>query len=232
MDLPVRLGLQVGSDGPTCAFTAFLPFAAPPGIGHWLIVKVPDPIDWIMRVRVTDICHFLGNEESCLVTVGSPMMATDYDQLLTILDWFKATYKAEDISGSAEPEGYYRFYRSLLHVLDLTHVPSPTVGFEPEEIKLFAEACRAVVLAESQIDQDALNDMIVALHRMVSARKPFDPDGTPILGIVKVWEGRITKVLGELAWAASPEECIAAARSVFLRIKSIPPEKLPKTLRN
>lgn len=233
--LPVRMTLQVGPDGPSCSFTTNLQFVSAPGAGHHLAIRSADgPVVFNMLVRVVGVCHFIteDKEAACLVDTA-PCPMPDYDRLLERLDWFKAIYGVDDIEGNTEPESYYKFYRSVLHILGLTKHPYPIIAHDPDHIKVFAEACRSVILAELGEDTDRdLSDLMMSAHRLVHPRKIVEPDGARMLGVVKKLEQEARNSLGDLKWDAPPEKCLDVASRVFSRIRSIPSEKLPEPLRN
>lgn len=236
MKLPVRVGLRVGIDGPACSFTAHFAFSTPPHKGDKLLLTVPGQGQ--VGMVVADLCHFIPvDEEPVSLVICTPLLLENYDQLLQTLDWFKATYEVEDFDADSEPELYYKFYRNLIHVLDLTKVAHPLVAYDPVEIKIFAEACRAVLLAELKPDEKELsmamlgfNPTIKHLHELVLSRKKEEPDGASMLAIIKIWEPLLNQKK-MMAWKASVEDCLAYARVVFARLPSIPSGKLPTTLR-
>ena len=239
MILPVRMALQVGPDGPSCSFTTNLPFAVTPGVGHHLAVRsTGGPVVFNMLLRVTSVCHFVTEDKdaACLVeTAACPF--PDYDKMLERLDWFKAVYGVDDIMGNTEPESYYKFYRSVLHVLGLTKHPYPVIAHDPVDIKIFAEACRSVILAELPDGHGRdLSDLMMSAHRLVHFRKTVEPDGARMLGVVKKLEPEIrhdlSDTMRDLRWEAPTEKCLDVARGVFAKLHSIPSNKLPEPLRN
>lgn len=235
MILPVRVGLRVGIDGPACSFTAHLKFRTRPHKSDKVLLQIPGLGQ--VGIAVADFCHFAsaGEEPACLV-LCTPVLVETYDQLLQTLDWFKATYEVEDFDAEAEPELYYKFYRNLIHVLGLTKVVQPVVAYDPAEIKVFAEACRAVLVAELKPSEPELvlaiqgfNPTIQHLHELVLSRRKEEPDGANMLAVVKTWEQLLnSKKL--MKWTASVEDCINYARIVFGRLPSI--TNLPATLRS
>lgn len=235
MKLPVRVGLRVGIDGPACSFTAYLAFRCRPHKGDKILLSVPGQGQ--VGMVVADFCHFVsaGEKPACLA-ICTPLLVETYDELLATLDWFKATYLVEDFDAEAEPELYYKFYRSLIHVLDLTKVATPLVGYDPADIKVFAEACRAVLVAELKPAEPELvtaiqgfNPTIQHLHQLVLSRRKEEPEGANMLQVVKTWEQLLnSKKL--MKWTASVEDCLAYARIVFGRLPSI--TNLPATLRS
>jgi hypothetical protein len=235
--LPVRIELRAGPSGPACSFTTSLPFNIAPTVGHKVLFDVSKRQ---LGVVVGDVCHFVpsgGEEPTCLV-LTLPLSLESNDDMLRVLDWFKALYTIYDFKADCDrPDSYYSFHRSVIHVLGLTDDPQPKVGYDPTAIKVFAEACRSVLLAElapSIVDWDAVNvgynDMIVDLHRLVMSRRRVEPDGAEILGIIKIWEPMINPNK-KFVWGASAADCIKQAKLVFAKLRSVPMDRLPKPLR-
>jgi hypothetical protein len=158
--------------------------------------------------------------------------------MLRLLDWFKAMYEVVDLrSNTSSPATYYSFYRSLVNLMGLTEHVNPKVTYDMMNIKVFAESCRAIILAELGISDDELiagissyNDIIQLLHTMVLERKRDEKDGADMFLLIKRWE-RSINANETVKWEASHESCVNAARLVFGRLPSIPYECLPKPLR-
>lgn len=235
MKLPVRVGLRVGIDGPACTLTAYFRFRSCPRKGDKIFLLIPTQGQ--VGFIVTEVCHFVSADEDPIILIlCAPLIFNHYDAMLAALDWFKATYVVENFDADAEPELYYKFYRNLIHVLGLTKVVQPLVGYDPTDIKLFAEACRAVLLAELRPAETELstaiqgfNPAIQHLHELVLDHRKAEPDGANMLAVVKTWE-QLFNPKKLMQWTASTEDCIAYARIVFERLPSI--TNLPNTLRS
>lgn len=237
MILPVRVGLRVGIDGPACSFTAHLKFKVRPHKGDKILLHVPSQGQ--VGVSVVEVYHFVSaSEKPVALILCTPLILDHYDGMLATLDWFKATYSVEDCSSDEEPELYYKFYRNLIHVLGLTKVASPVVQYTSDDIRVFAEACRAVLLAELKPTDDELpmaisgfNPTIKHLHELVLSRRQEEPDGANMLNIVKVWE-QLFNQKKLMQWDAPIDRCLNYAKLVFARLRSLPSSKLPEFLRS
>jgi hypothetical protein len=224
--------LKVGLGGPSCSFTANIAFAVTPSKGDRLLVALPDLGQ--VGITITEVCHFLSSEPTCLF-ITSPLIVHHYDQMLMVIDWFKLTYEVDGFESEDQPAPYYKFYRSLINLLGWSKVADPIVRYDPVEIKIVAEACRAVALAELRPDEFmisgvSLNPMIQSFHSLVLNSKKTEPDGARLLGLVKAWE-KLFNSKKLITWDASGEECLEAARFIFGRLNSIPADRLPITLR-
>ncbi len=237
MNLPTRVSLRVGPDGPTCSFTALLNYFIAPHKGDRVLLQVPKYGQ--VGVIVTEVFHFvpLPDDESACLLITMPIISEHYDDMLSVLDWFKAMYGVDDIQADNEPELYYKFYRNLIHVLGLTKTPQPVVDYDPVAIKVFAEACRAIVLAELKpspaelpVALTGFNPTIQHLHELVLSRRQEEPDGANMLAIIKTWE-QLLNQKKLMLWTATIEDCLKFAQVVFARLPSIPPDRLPPTLR-
>lgn len=229
--------LQAGPSGPACSFTALLNYSVSPHKGDRVLLQVPKYGQ--VGVVVADVYHFapLPDEDPACLLMTTPIITEHYDDMLSVLDWFKAVYDVEDIQAQEEPESYYKFYRNLIHVLGLTKTPQPVVDYDPVAIKVFAEACRAVVLAELkpspaevQIALAGFNPTIQHLHELVLSRRQKEPGGANMLAVVKTWE-QLLNQKKLMPWVATIEDCLKFAQIVFARLPSIPPDRLPPTLR-
>lgn len=236
--IPTQIDVRVGPDGPTCSFTAHLPFLGMPSIGHRIIVEPEGQFG----LTICEVYHFIPstheNEDANCLIITTPLLMDGYDQMLRTLDWFKALYNVENVrSSELNPELYYKFYRNLVHVLGLTHDPHPTVNYDPVAIKIFAESCRAVMLAELDLAGEAeinaaiptYNPVIQVLHTMVLERKKEEPDGANMMALIKAWEPLINSNRS-IPWDASVEQCLESARLVFKKLPSIPLDRLPQSL--
>jgi hypothetical protein len=108
------------------------------------------------------------------------------------------------------------------------------VAYDPTAIKIFAEACRAVLLAEldpapDEIAYNSYNQAILDLHSLVLARRSQEPHGAEMLGVIKEWEPQLNPQ-GRIAWRATVEQCLRHARVIFAKLRSIPADRLPKPL--
>jgi hypothetical protein len=236
--LPVRFELRAGLDGPACGFTAHLPFSVSPQPAHKILFDAVGQ----QGVTILTVYHFLPDKSSdeepptCLV-VTAPLVLDSYDQMLKVMDWFKALYQVEDFQADRDqPEPYYSFYRSLVHVLDVKDQPQPLVAYDPTSIKIFAECCRAVVLAEYNPGQEefqqatlGFNVLIERLHKVVLDHKSQEPDGADMLTVIKEWEAFLNPKK-TLTWQAPIDRCIAFAVLLFSKLRSIPADRLPKTI--
>lgn len=239
MNLPTRIGLQViGSGGnPACSFTVFFRYVFTPSKGDRILLQIPRQGQ--TGIAVAEVFHFVPVEEdepACLI-LTAPIVVDSYDNMLEILDWFKATYAIEGIQADAEPELYYKFYRNLVHILGLTKVAAPLVEYDAVSIKVFAEACRVVLLAELKPSPDEteaalvnFNPAVRHLHELVLGRRVEEPDGASMLAVVKAWEFLINPKKS-MQWLATVEDCFSYIKVVFDRLRSIPADKLPPILR-
>lgn len=238
------------ADGPGCNFTAHLHFAIRPFRGDKIIVSTPGKQSGVV---VADVCHFPGageDDAGCLLT-ASPLVVDNYDEMLQVVDWFKATYQVDDFSAAEEPASYYKLYRTVVKTLDLGKVAAPIVGYSPSSIKLFAEVCRAALVAETiHIASGVLEDtikraeannisktavasaiasrfspQIEELHRIVLFHKKANPGGAPMLLVVKEWEATLDQKYR--AWQS--DSCVEYAKPLLAELKSI--VDVPKTLR-
>lgn len=232
--IPVRVRAQAGLDGPCCDFTVRLSFYVTPSKGDHIML--PDGVQ--SPLVVAGCYHFVSpTEEPTCLCVVTPLVVDTYDAMLRTLDWFKANFEVEDFAAGTEPASYYRFYRNLVHVLGLTNQATPLVSYEPNHVRVFGEACRAVMLAEmapSEAEFDValvgLNSAVEHLHKLVLERKTAEPDGADMLAVVKEWEGRSNKKQ-LMQWRATVAECIRYAGLVFGRWKTIPQDFLPSTIK-
>ncbi len=193
-------------------------------------------------VLVAEIDHFLdpAQEPICLI-ITATILTQNYDALLRTLDWFKANYEVVDVNADSTPELYYSFYRSVVHVLGQTALSRPLIAYDPLAIKIVAESCRAVILAEVAPMAEAFpavnlslaadyNKPIQHLHELILAQRPLAPAGADLFEVLKIWEAQINPQK-ELRWIASVDQCVMYAKLVFARLKSVPVSALPLTLR-
>lgn len=234
----VQFTLRAGIDGPACSFTSHIPFSLPPSVGHTIILECQDQIG----TAIVQIYHFIpsdADKTSAVLLNTAPIIFDDSEKMLRMLDWFKAIYHVEDIkSDTSRPDPYYSFYRSLVNILDLSKVPSPKVDYDRTKVKVFAECCRAVILAEMEWDEDEFetavplyNDNIASLHNMIIGCKSGEPDGADMLSLVRRWERSINED-GAFKWEAPVQSCQKIAKYLLRQLPSIKPENLPATLRD
>lgn len=237
MILPTRITLRTGNDGPVCSFTALFKFNLVPQRGHKLIFVTPGHRQ--VGVVIDDVCHFVpeGDDEPVCLCFTTPLVIEEYDDLLRVVDWFKATYEVQDFSSMVEPEPYYKFYRRVAWLLGLSKTTGPKIGYDPQDVKVFAEACRSVILAELNPSDEETNFALVGfnpsiryLYELVLDRKREEPDGADMLLVIKTWE-QLLNSSKMMQWSASDENCLKFARVVFARHPSIPPDHLPSILR-
>lgn len=232
--VPLRVRIQAGVDGPSCDFTVRLSLCVPPTKGDHIIL----PDRGMSPLVVAGLYHFVAiGEEPAFLCVVTPVLAESYDAMLRTLDWFKANFEVEDFAAEDEPVTYYRFYRNLVHVLGLTGQSAPLVGYDPNQIRVFGEACRAVILAEMEPEAGVfdmalvgLNPTVEHLHKLVLERRVAEPDGADMLAVVKEWEGRSNQKQ-VMSWRASVDACLRSAKLVFGRWKTIPIDYLPSTIK-
>jgi len=229
MIIPTEIGLRICNDSgdeQLCTFVAHLPFLTIPNIGHKIIIKPDEQFG----ITVCNICHFVptsASDVANLLVMTIPIQIKEYDTMLRILDWFKALYKVENVCSNEPTRLYYRFYRNLIGVLGLARDPCPKIGYNPSEIKVFAESCRSVILAELQLSDEELvvtiptyNRVIEELHRMILEYKYDHPDGVSMLDIVKKFESFINPGR-TVQWNASIQKCISSAQFVFKKLTTV-----------
>lgn len=230
----MRIRIQAGIDGQSCDFTVRLSFRIPPVKGDTILLPDADQTPLV----VASLYHFVAiDKKSTCLYVVTPLLVDSYDLMLRTIDWFKANFEVEDFRAENEPASYYRFYRNLVHVLGLGQKACPKVDYDQNHIRVFAEACRAVILAELKpqpAEFDAallgLNPTVEHLHKLVLEKRRTEPDGADMLSLVKEWEARSNqKQL--MQWQASVGECLEYAKLVFSRWKAIPLDFLPPTVR-
>lgn len=227
MIVPIQIDLRVGLKKQSCTFIAHVSLEAMPDVGHRLVIEHDRRQ---IGTTVSEICHFISETKNSYLLITHPIILSEYDEMLKILDWFKALYKVENIYASdADPELYYKFYRNLIHVLNLTNDPNPIVKYDPTSIKIFAEASRAVWAAEILKDNipheesfliSRLNGAIKTLHAMVLERKKLEPDGANMLSLIKIWERTINQD-SRIGWNASVQDCLSKAKEIFHNLPSV-----------
>jgi len=218
----VRIELQL-SRGAVCSFTVQLKFLYAPQTHDFLVFESNAQI----TTKISHICHYFKQSGNLILT--EPIICESYDGLLLALDWFKANFMLTDIKSDDNPQSYYIFYRSLLQLLKRSKEVDPRINLDPTAIKIFAESCRAILLAEIGGGSDDItnfNPAIEDLHRLILFKKLEEPDGVRMLLVVKEWEQRFNQT-GKLQWTASLQQCQQAARLVFGKIRSIPTHELP-----
>lgn len=235
--LPVRIELLVRPPiGSVCSFTIPHSFVLQPFKGDHIIFGNA-------YMTVTQCVHYDGDErQDPAMAVFTQRTFDKYDELLRSLDWFKSHYEIQDLSSKDKPASYYSFYRSLLRLLNWSN--DFVLSYEDDQIKLFCEGCRTIVLAELldcsdktvTITADRVNevfsmcgDHILTLTNIILDKKASNPDGVDILNLIHEWEPQINPD-DDTDWSASLEICQQVGRIVFSRIRSISNDVLPEFL--
>ena len=235
--VPTRIELRASQDGTVCSFTIMVPYVVRPMISDHIVFDFTPQL----TTKIIVFCHYAVSDSACLA-ITDPILCNAYDDLLMCLDKFKAEYKIIDIKSDRQPHSYYILYRSVLELLDLSKEINPIVIPDPVSIKIFAEICRSVLLAELCGDQSIesakimplysnFNQAIADLHMMVNKRKKNEPNGVLILPVIKEWEQKIN-INNKINWNATSLQCKAVARMVFSKLHSISADKLPLFLNN
>jgi hypothetical protein len=221
MLIPIRIGLV--SPEANCAFNIAAKFLYPPRVGEKIVLDGN-------TLRIVEIFHFLADDPTVLVRV-TPLTLETQDQFYKTLDHFKAKYELYDlVANNEQTESYYMFFRKVVNLLGLQQTPNPYLEREDKDaLRIFAEAARAVLLAEFEEDYEAgfvaYNGAIEQLLRIAIARKAAHEGNLEIYPIIKEWE-TVLNHSGQ-KWTASLDKCRAAARISFARLRSIAPDKLP-----
>ncbi len=194
-------------------------FLADPHVGDYILFESHRQL----TTKVLYLCHY--SPEPGYIIITEPIVCESYDDMLINLDWFKSTFSIVDIKSDDGPQSYYIFYRSVLQLLNRSSEVDPCVDTDPVSIKIFAEACRAVLVAQLGPDVD-FNQIITDLHMLIIARKTNETCGVKILPIIKVWEQKINES-GSIKWTVSLAQCRQAAKLIFSKLKSISSDRHP-----
>lgn len=238
MDLSIRVMLQTPA-GAYCSFTVSnVLFVYPPVRGDFIVLNFKEGEDY--AAKVSNSVHYCTEPPATLVHT-EPFRCESYDSMLLMLDKFKASYPLESFDSSdQEPETYYSFYRSVLKLMGLESMDSPTLVVVPSDIKIFAESCRSILLGElfrngisneREFDKafSTYNPIIEELHRIVLTKK-LDATEVSILEIIKDWEPLVNQNK-KIKWDADFDSYVRVAHMVFSRINSLGFDQYPEILR-
>ena len=215
----IRIELKLADAHSICNFTIKAPFVATPAKGDIIIIEFKTRI----ALKIKSICHFV-DDPICSLLVTDSIVCEDYDDILKHLDWFKAKYDVTDIQSEEQPRSYYVFYRTLLKLLGKTKDVNPTIKSDADSIKILAEVCRSILLAQISIDNASVsvNDVsaqIESLHNDILRKKRSDSDKILLLDVIKTWEHKINTKNWQ--WNVTDDSCHYWLLKSFSRLKSI-----------
>lgn len=161
------------------------------------------------------------SDEDESTTIRVDVTAEDYDEMLRQVAHFRTNNVISNFSSNDVPASYYLLYRSAMEVLGWT---APTCN--ESQIHEFAEACRAVVLAEIEDDTEfwgayinlnfKTSQLETILLQILNENKQID-----LLRAVKVWEQCLVNSEGSAKWTASVEKCKQTAEKIQTRFPKI-----------
>lgn len=230
MIVPTRVGLKSGDT--ICLFTIDLDFLLNPSVGNFVVFDVSTGDIKTVETKVTHICHYFPNDDAAVIL--DYIECDKYDDMLLILDWFKYKYELRDIVSESDPQSYYILHRLILQLLGRSKEPQSLLNIDTDSVKIFAEACRAVIIAQfyngdeyESIHIHNTNQAVVDLHSLILAEKKCAMNGyIKIINVIKIWESLLNKN-GIIKWDVDIKECKRVARFVFGRLRSIPANLLP-----
>lgn len=238
ISLPVRVELQAGTDSSlACSLT--LPsfdFMVRPVSGDFLLLSKDTDTPLVVSVRA--LAHY---DDSTAFVWLQPIISANYDEMLAQLDWFKSRYEIEDIISPQNPEPYYVLYRTVINLLDIQG-DSPYIVYDPDLVKIFAETCRTVWIAnlyksstngrlplrDGILEQvSETNGAIQALHQMIFEYRTQYPQGIAIRRIIKDWDSLVNEDK-DLTWNVDDDLCGFIGGIIFSRLKCDKPHFLRK----
>lgn len=211
MELPVHIKLT--HEEAECSFTAYINFQVTPQVGHKIIIELESQL----ICQIIDIWHFLAPESNLIVT--RPLVCSSYNELLTILDYFKASGKPTDFQSNVEPKSYYLFYRSVISALGLTEIVRPMLTNDPFRARVFVEVCRAIATASVLITLDHEVESLFGL--VLCSKEPL-----AMLMVVQEFEEMINPD-NLFKWDASDEAVEKCLTTAFEGMPNLPREFLP-----
>jgi hypothetical protein len=236
ISLPVRVELQAGTSlDMTCSLT--LPsfdFVVRPVTGDFLLLSKETEKPVVIGIRA--IAHY---DDGTAFLWLQPIICDNYDDMLIQLDWFKTRYEIEDITSPQSPEPYYILYRTVLGLLNLDG-DSPHIVYDPDLVKIFAETCRTVWIANLYrsdtngrlpLREDILksvsetNDAIQVLHQMIFGSRSQYPNGIAVRRVIKDWDALINQDKC-LTWDVDDDLCEFIGGVIFSRLKCDKPHFL------
>jgi hypothetical protein len=220
--IPLRVGLV--SPDAQVAFNISIKVLYPPHIGDKIVLDEH-------LLRVTEVFHFPAEEPAALWRTAS-LAFDDADKFYRALDFFKSKFEIADLAADNErTDTHYTFFRKVVNLLGLQQTHNPYLEREDKDgLRLFAEAVRAVLMAEFEDDFETgytnYNGAIENLLQTVIERKRDPKAKLEMYHIIKTWE-LVLNHSGKTKWTAPLEKCRAAARTTFARLRSIPLDRLP-----